>query len=366
MIRLYLPGGDGYGWGVCGDNLARAMAALASVERLGHEGPGGDPGGPLLQGIGDAELLPLRPELSGRPHLGYTFFEDDLTARRAAARAATTFDRVVAGSSWCERALREGGCERVSTVLQGVDNALFSPARCGERPDRGRFAVFSGGKLELRKGQDLVLRAFKVLHDRHPDTELVAAWTNRWPAVAASLAEGPWIAGDRAGLRAALGAAAGAAEQRAVMARLVADSGIDPGRVTLLPPLPQSAMAGVYCATDVGLFPNRCEGGTNLVLMENMACGRPAIAADHTGHRDLLTAANSLPIRRARPLVIERGGQPIAHWFEPDLEETVELLETAYRGRDRLVSIGRRAAADMAELTWERAARAFLELLAEG
>ncbi len=41
--------------------------------------------------------------------------------------------------------------------------------------------VFSGGKFELRKGQDVVIRAYRVLQDRHPDVMLVNAWFNPWP-----------------------------------------------------------------------------------------------------------------------------------------------------------------------------------------
>ena len=43
--------------------------------------------------------------------------------------------------------------------------------------------VFSGGKFELRKGQDVVIRAYRVLEDRHPDVMLVNAWFNPWPDV---------------------------------------------------------------------------------------------------------------------------------------------------------------------------------------
>ena len=41
--------------------------------------------------------------------------------------------------------------------------------------------IFSGGKLELRKGQDLVVAAFKIFHARHPDALLISSWQNGWP-----------------------------------------------------------------------------------------------------------------------------------------------------------------------------------------
>jgi hypothetical protein len=43
-------------------------------------------------------------------------------------------------------------------------------------------------------------------------------------------------------------------------------------------------------ATDCGLFPNRCEGGTNLVAMEYASIGRPIVANALTGHADIRDA----------------------------------------------------------------------------
>jgi glycosyltransferase involved in cell wall biosynthesis len=141
-------------------------------------------------------------------------------------------------------------------------------------------------------------------------------------------------------------------------------NGIDPRRVVTLTPRPHARMAGVYHNTDCGLFPNRCEGGTNLVMMEYMACGKPAIASFSTGHRDILTEANAITIRSLKALTLkDQKGNVLERWDDPDLEEIVEKLEWAYQNREALKDIGRRAAADMAQNTWARAARAFLQLM---
>ncbi len=42
----------------------------------------------------------------------------------------------------------------------------------------GKFWVFSGGKLDFRKGQDIVLAAFKRFAENHKDAVLVTAWQN--------------------------------------------------------------------------------------------------------------------------------------------------------------------------------------------
>src|SRR5207249_2993783 len=57
--------------------------------------------------------------------------------------------------------------------------AVFRPR--GARRRRDRFTIFSGGKLEYRKGQDIVVAAFREFHRRHPDSRLMIAWHNHWP-----------------------------------------------------------------------------------------------------------------------------------------------------------------------------------------
>jgi glycosyltransferase involved in cell wall biosynthesis len=86
---------------------------------------------------------------------------------------------IIAGSTWNERILRAHGIVATTTVLQGVDASLFHPApRSGAIPHR--FVVFSGGKLEFRKGQDLVLAAFRAFRQRHPEALLLTAWSSPW------------------------------------------------------------------------------------------------------------------------------------------------------------------------------------------
>ena len=43
-------------------------------------------------------------------------------------------------------------------------------------------------------------------------------------------------------------------------------------------------MGAVMQEADVALFPNRCEGGNNLVALEAIASGVPTILSANTGH----------------------------------------------------------------------------------
>jgi glycosyltransferase involved in cell wall biosynthesis len=235
--------------------------------------------------------------------------------------------------------------------MQGVDGSVFHPAPATEGD--GRFLIFSGGKLELRKGQDLVLRAFRILAEKYPDMALVTAWHNPWPQSLRTMAASPHVRFEMRG--------ATWADQ---VAHLCAANGIDPQRVVSMPSLAPEQMARVYRMTDVGVFPNRCEGGTNLVLMEYLACGRPAIVSHTSGHRDVAHEGNALLLRQLRDLNLKNpDGSLAARWQEPSVDEIVAAVEHADHHRAALRALGEVAAAAMRQSTWERAARTIMARL---
>jgi glycosyltransferase involved in cell wall biosynthesis len=145
---------------------------------------------------------------------------------------------------------------------------------------------------------------------------------------------------------------------------LLRANGIDLDRVVTLPAKAQMAMARIYKNSDCGLFPNRCEGGTNLALMEYMACGRPAIVSNSSGHRDVANEGNALLLNSLQPLTVSMGGQATAIWDEPSVDEAIEALEWAYQHREALHDIGDAAGWSMQEFPWAAAARKFHALLA--
>ncbi|MCE9532028.1 MAG: hypothetical protein K8T89_13015, partial [Planctomycetes bacterium] len=86
-------------------------------------------------------------------------------------------------------------------------------------------------------------------------------------------------------------------------------------------------------------------------------------AAYSTGQRDVLTDANSRPIRNVRDFPVQRDGQAVATWAEPDLDETIAHLEWAYHHRDELKQLGAQAGEDQKKLTWQRTAEQFFAVL---
>ncbi|HWR39342.1 MAG TPA: glycosyltransferase family 4 protein [Patescibacteria group bacterium] len=382
MIITVLPTGSYHGWGVCGKYLVRELSEKKKVLLipeslnpnesndiydyqllLSKTAPpdilaaiaAGNPlrfAAPILQPLDNDTWLPALPHVSGSFNLGYTFFENNAISPAAVHNASRSFDLVAAGSSWCEEILRRSGVPRTATLLQGIDPSLFHPYRREKEYFKDRFVIFSGGKFELRKGQDLVVRAVKTLQQRHADVLLVCSWYNAWPDSLATMHQSPYIHFDPP-----------SGDFTSLMNHLLTANGMDSSRTIVLPRMPNMMLSRVYKNSDIGLFPNRCEGGTNLVLMEYMACGKPAVAAFNSGHRDILTAENSIRILQSRPVAVEQTAAGPVIWDDPNLEEIIHHLEWAYHHRDALAGIGDRGARDLSQLTWTHTANRLLELL---
>ena len=343
------PPGENHGWGVCNRHLYEELSRLTAtvlIDPREARWQNSAVAGSLFTPLQDHDFTPLCTA-RGRPNLAYTFFENELTDK--ARGQAERFDRVFAGSEWCRQRMRERGIDNGRVLLQGVDQARFHPhPRASSDP---RFLIFSGGKFELRKGQDLVLKALAILQQKYPDIVLVNAWCNPWPNSLKTMAASRHI---RFELR------------QGAWPDLVRHwcqlNGLDVARVIPLPLLSQEQCAQVYQQSDLGLFPNRCEGGTNLVLMEYMACGKPVVASFTSGHRDILTENNALLLKDLKPFRVSTpSGQLLGRWEEPSVDEIIAQVEAVYHDRERGRQIGGQAARDMRACTWTQMARTLLE-----
>lgn len=321
--------------------LARTLARSIEFQRANGE----------AAPLGIPHLVPLSnglPQVAPTPDsYGFVFLEDSAVPADGIQRAAT-FRKVLAGSQWNTDVLKAHGLDRVATVIQGVDTNIFCPG-----PKRGlfrdRFVVFSGGKLEFRKGQDIVVKAFATFRQRHPDALLAFCWGNLFPQYIATIGWSPHGTGvpptdanggsDLNGWLQANG--------------LPDDSFVNLGFV------PNTLMPGVLRDCDMAVFPNRSEGGTNLVAMEAMACGLPVALSANTGHMDVIHDHACYALRRQGRCVAP-AGIGTEGWGETDVEELLEAMESAYRDRDEARRRGAIAALTMQGLSWKNQTRAIL------
>lgn len=276
----------------------------------------------------------MQPGLGAQPffgaiNIGVGAFTETVMSDQAQADARS-YDRLIIHSSFNQQVLADHGIAS-ELVFQGIDPTEVSP---GPRTDQfaGRFVVFSGGKIEFRKGQDIVVAAFRIFHQRHPDALLVTAWGNFWPALAFSLAESPLMTHPLTFTD------TGMVDTH----EWLRASGLPEGSFKDLGFFRRDAIGPLLRDCDLGIFPNRCEPGTNLVAMEAMACGLPVILSANTGHLDLIADDRTYALTRQQPVAQPSGDR--RYWGESDVEELVEAMEFAYQNRDDARAKGAAAA----------------------
>jgi len=344
------------GWGVYGTNLAlqlksmgRGPILLAPAHRLDLDTSEAQALAPafrrqadlqeILGKLGHMEfdfpvLHSLRNDFEpaldrqiahGSRNIGIIFFEDTNFSAEGLARARD-YDLIITGSTWNKEILEAHGLTHVVNVFQGIDANLFRPAEPGgDKASNypGRFVIFSGGKLEYRKAQDVVIAAFRQFHGKHPEALLIFAWGNQWPAIMPTVARSPFVTG-------APDIGAGGVIEIGTWLEangLPGESFVDLGMPA------NRAMPAILASVDAALFPNRCEPGTNLVAMETMAAGVPSILAANTGQLDIADAVHSFPLMRQSPVAPYPPYAGTEGWAEPDADEALEMLEAIFADR---------------------------------
>lgn len=332
--------------------LDEHRTAHTLLSRAGREGLSAD--FPMMRALANnLEVAMAHLKVQGTRTIGTVFFEDAHIDTVGVARGRG-FDRIVAGSTWNAEVMRAHGLTNVRTVIQGIDPTVFHPApRSGMFGDR--FIVFSGGKLEYRKGQDIVVAAFREFARRHEDAMLMVAWHNNWPQ---TMAEVP-LAGHVS--TAPVADALGRLDIRGWLARngIPADRVIDVGRT------PNAMMGQIVREAHVALFPNRAEGGTNLVAMECMASGVPTILSANTGHLDFAREELCFTLRDQRAVRAPAGVRSVDGWGESSVEEAVDALERAYADWTEAQRRAARASVELQRHAWSRQIGLLLESIAD-
>jgi glycosyltransferase involved in cell wall biosynthesis len=265
---------------------------------------------------------------------------------------ANEYERIVCHSNYMAGLLRDHGVRDVALALQGVDPDDVGPCP-GPRPGRfeGRFVIFSGGKLEFRKGQDIVCQAFKAFHQRHPEALLVTLWNNLWPEIALTMAES----------RLAPAAPRIIPDVGVDLDGWCLDNGLAEGSFLNMRLLPREALPTLLWDCDLAVFPNRCEAGTNLVAMEAMACGVPCALSANTGHLDLIADDRCYPLKDQAVVPNIDGGRLL--WGETAPEALLDAMEAAYQDREGARAKGQAASRFiLGERTWRHFARTFLKV----
>src|SRR5262249_7483866 len=143
-------------------------------------------------------------------------------------------------------------------------------------------------------------------------------------------------------------------------------SGIANNQILDLGSVPNMLMPPILREMNVAVFPNRAEGGTNLVAMECMACGVPVVLSRNTGHRDLIDGENCYTLDRQGSVPGEWAGiKDVEGWGESDVDEIVARLEEVFNDQAEARRRGSLGAKMLSGLSWATTARALKEIVWE-
>ncbi len=244
------------------------------------------------------------------------------------------FDEIWVCSQFNARVFRQSWVppERIRVVNQSVDTSVFTPygERCELPPTAaGRFVFLSIFDWQLRKGWDLLLRAYCSEFSLADNTALL---------LKISRGHGHTMDGIHRDVARILEELGQTLEQRTDIVLWDAC-------------LPQSQLAALYRSVDAFALASRGEGWGR-PWMEAMASGLPTIGSAGSGNDDFMTAENSflvpttsVPVSEAAALEIPpyRGHR----WLEPDEASLRHQLRQVHCDRERTRIVGQQARQDI-------------------
>lgn len=285
-----------------------------------------------------SQALDLAMHTGRGPRVGFPIFESEVFSARELHHLRSQ-DALLVCTPWAREVVRANGLSHmpVHLVPLGADSVVFHPDVAAVR--RTDDTVFLHvGKLEPRKGQQELLRAFEAAFTPADAVRLVFACHN--PFMARDAFEAQLVP-----------------FRRSPMARRLTL------QVTELPTAHD--VAALMAAADCGVFPARAEGW-NLELVEMLAMAKPIIATAATAHTAYLTPANARLLTLGAPEPASSGGfhGTWGSWGAAQHEQLVTALRDVHAARQAgTLGLNLAGLATARTLSWDASAEAMLSAL---
>lgn len=264
------------GYGIVGLNVLKALSETGNEVSLFYIGPMEAPPehhplikrcientlsfDPLAPTVRLYHQFDMGPSVGRGKRVGFPIFElDRLTPNEI--HGIKTLDHVLVCSKWAKQIVEKDTGVGASVVPLGVDTSIFYPSK---RNNDGITRFFTAGKLEYRKGHDVIIEAFNLAFEPTDDVELVMCCDN--PFLTPEETES-WI-------------------QTAKLSPMGDKIKFVPRKGS------QQELADLMRQCHCGVFPARAEGW-NLELLEMMACGGFTIATNYSAHTEYVDNTNA-------------------------------------------------------------------------
>lgn len=269
----------------------------------------------------------------GGKKIGFPIFELDKFTQQEMNHLSSV-DEIMVCSEWAKSVIEYNGLgQPVHVVPLGVDTDIFKPGLSEPHP----YRFFAAGKWEYRKGHDIVLRAFNEAFTHEDNVELICLCDN--PVIPAEDNK-DW--------------------------NMTFKSSKLGSKIHLIPRQEsQEQVANVMQRVDCGIFPARAEGW-NLELIEMMACNKPLITTNYSGHTEFCNTDNSILINYEEKEVAYDGHfftQNIGSWMkftDNNYQDLVTMMKLVYNDRLKENPEGLKTAN---EFSWNRSAEKIVEVL---
>lgn len=276
----------------------------------------------------------LGHRIGGGKFVALPFFEVSKFNERRRSHLQSA-DEVIVTSEWAkEIVVNQCDKSEVTVIPCGVDREIFNEN--GAVPLTDKCVFFNCGKWEIRKGHDILHKAFKDAFGPDDNVEL---WM---------MTQNPFLS----------------PEETSSWQKLYKHPKIKMiDRVQY-----QHELANIMKQTYCGVFPARAEGW-NLEALEMMACGKHVIITNYSAHTQFCNNDNSKLINIAEEEPAYDG-----KWFVGDngvwaslegdaYDELVESLRQVYEQWKTDRKINQAGINTSKELTWENCAKQINEVL---
>lgn len=226
--------------------------------------------------------------------------------------------------------------KRTHVIPLGVDRKIFKESIS----TREETVFFNCGKWEIRKGHDILVRAFNKAFEPTDNVEL---WM---------MCDNPFYS----------------PEESFQWERMYKGSGLGDKIVTIPRQKTQKEVYNIMMQTDCGVFPSRAEGW-NLELLEMMSCGKNVIATNYSAHTEFCNSDNCMlvdtdELEDAHDGKWFRGQGKWAKIDEKQIDQLAELMREVHKKKqsDNL-KINQEGIETAKKFSWEASAKKIVDTL---